>query len=156
MKTLKKLTASAGLGIMSASAFAQEVSVAAESVAPGGISDSTVQALWWIAPIAAICSLFFAFFFYKKMMSSPEGNDTMKEIAGHVRDGAYAYLYSQYKVVGLVFVVLLIIFTALAFFGIQNPFVPVAFLTGGFFSGLCGFLGMKTATNASARTAAGA
>ena len=101
-------------------------------------------------------SLVFAFFFYKKMMTASEGTDKMKEIAQHVRDGAYAYLYSQYKVVGIVFVVLLIVFVILAKMGIQNPFVPVAFLTGGFFSGLCGFLGMKTATSASARTAQGA
>ena len=115
-----------------------------------------VELLWLIAPIASVLSLVFAFLFYKKMMTSSEGTDKMKEIAQHVRDGAYAYLYSQYKVVGMVFVVLLIVFAILAKMGIQNPFVPVAFLTGGFFSGLCGFLGMKTATNASARTAQGA
>jgi K(+)-stimulated pyrophosphate-energized sodium pump len=80
----------------------------------------------------------------------------MKEIAQHVRDGAMAYLKRQYRVVSLVFLILLIIFIVLAFLGVQNPFVPVAFLTGGFFSGLCGFLGMKTATFASARTAHGA
>ena len=114
------------------------------------------ELLWWIAPIASVLSLAFAFFFYKKMMVSSEGTDKMKEIAQHVRDGAYAYLYAQYKVVGIVFVVLLIVFAILAKLGIQNPFVPIAFLTGGFFSGLCGFLGMKTATNASARTAQGA
>ena len=79
----------------------------------------------------------------------------MEEIASYVREGAYAYLYRQYKVV-LIVLVLCIIFTILAFMGIQNPFVPIAFLTGGFFSGLCGFLGMKTATNASSRTAQGA
>jgi len=89
-------------------------------------------------------------------MKTSEGNDRMKEIAQHVRDGAMAYLTRQYKVVTIVFVVLFIIFTILAFMGVQNPFVPVAFLTGGFFSGLCGFLGMKTATFASARTAHGA
>ncbi len=80
----------------------------------------------------------------------------MIEIASHVREGAYAYLFRQYKVVTLVFIVLLAIFAFLAYKGVQNPFVPVAFLTGGFFSGLCGFLGMKTATNASSRTAQGA
>jgi K(+)-stimulated pyrophosphate-energized sodium pump len=80
----------------------------------------------------------------------------MREIAEYVRVGAMAYLFRQYKVVGRVFIVLFLVFAALAFFGIQNPFVPVAFLTGGFFSGLCGFLGMKTATQASSRTAQGA
>jgi K(+)-stimulated pyrophosphate-energized sodium pump len=111
---------------------------------------------WWIAPIAALLALGFAFYFYKKVMEAPEGTDKMKEIAKHVREGAYAYLFRQYSVVTLVFVILLIIFAICAYMKVQNPFVPIAFLTGGFFSGLCGFLGMKTATNASARTAQGA
>jgi len=111
---------------------------------------------WAIAPIGAILALGFAYFFYRKVMEAPAGNAKMVEIAKHVRDGAYAYLYRQYGVVAIVFVVLLIIFAVLARLGVQNPFVPVAFLTGGFFSGLCGFLGMKTATNASSRTAQGA
>ena len=118
--------------------------------------ESLVSGIWWIAPAASVLALGFAMFFYRKMMSSSEGTDTMKEIAAHVREGAYAYLFAQYKVVGIVFLVLLVIFALLAKMGVQNPFVPVAFLTGGFFSGLCGFLGMKTATNASARTAQGA
>ncbi len=112
--------------------------------------------LFWIAPIGSIIALIFAYVFYKSMIKADEGNETMVEIAGHVREGALAYLYRQYKVVTLVFIALLIILAILAFFGIQNPFVPVAFLTGGFFSGLCGFLGMKTATYASSRTAQGA
>jgi len=112
--------------------------------------------LFWVAPVGSLVALVFAFLFYKLMMKESEGNDTMKEIAGHVREGAYAYLRQQYKVVGIVFIGLVILLTVLAFFGIQNPFVPFAFLTGGFFSGLCGFLGMKTATSASARTAEGA
>lgn len=80
----------------------------------------------------------------------------MKEIAQYVREGAMAYLKRQYKVVGIVFLILVVLLTIMAYFGVQNPFVPIAFLTGGFFSGLCGFLGMKTATYASARTAHGA
>jgi K(+)-stimulated pyrophosphate-energized sodium pump len=89
-------------------------------------------------------------------MEAPAGSEKMIEIARYVREGAYAYLYRQYGVVAIVFAILLIIFAVLAYLGVQNPFVPVAFLTGGFFSGLCGFLGMKTATNASSRTAQGA
>ncbi|OHB81587.1 MAG: sodium-translocating pyrophosphatase [Planctomycetes bacterium RBG_19FT_COMBO_48_8] len=112
--------------------------------------------VWWIAPISALLALGFAMYFYKKMMEAPEGTEKMIEIARYVREGAYAYLFRQYLVVTLVFIVLLAIFAFLAYKGVQNPFVPVAFLTGGFFSGLCGFLGMKTATNASARTAQGA
>ncbi|MBN2136568.1 MAG: sodium-translocating pyrophosphatase [Sedimentisphaerales bacterium] len=111
---------------------------------------------WWIAPVSAVLALGFAWYFYRKVMEAPEGTEKMVEIAHHVREGAYAYLFRQYSVVTLVFVILLAIFAVCAYYGVQNPFVPVAFLTGGFFSGLCGFLGMKTATNASSRTAQGA
>ncbi|MDT8302874.1 MAG: sodium-translocating pyrophosphatase [Sedimentisphaerales bacterium] len=111
---------------------------------------------WWLAPVAALCALGFAYYFYKKVMEAPEGTEKMIEIANYVREGAYAYLFRQYSVVALVFAILLVIFAVCAYLGVQNPFVPIAFLTGGFFSGLCGFLGMKTATNASSRTAQGA
>ncbi len=110
-------------------------------------------ALWWLAPAGSLIALLFAIVFYKMMMKEDEGTDLMKEIASHVREGAMAYLTRQYKTVGVAFAVLFVIFFTLAIFGIQNPFVPVAFLTGGFFSGLTGYLGMRTATNASARTA---
>lgn len=112
--------------------------------------------MWWIAPVASVFALVFAKVFHRMMMSAPEGNDRMKEIAGYVREGAMAYLFRQYRVVGKVFFVLFVILTALAFFGVENPFVPLAFLTGGFFSGLCGYIGMRTATAASSRTAQGA
>lgn len=111
---------------------------------------------FWIVPICASAALVFAWFFFKSMMKNPEGTDKMKEIAQYVREGAMAYLKSQYRVVGIVFLIILVILTILAYMGVQNPFVPIAFLTGGFFSGLCGYLGMKTATFASARTAQGA
>jgi K(+)-stimulated pyrophosphate-energized sodium pump len=117
---------------------------------------SNIFALFWLLPLAAVVALVFAWLFFKNMMKNSEGTDRMKEIAQYVREGAMAYLRRQYRVVGMVFGVLLIILIVLAFLGVQNPFVPVAFLTGGFFSGLCGFLGMKTATFASARTAHGA
>ena len=112
--------------------------------------------LFFIAPLGSLVALFFAFFFYKSMMKADQGNARMVEIASYVKEGAMAYLKRQYSVVTAVFVILLVIFVILAFMGVQNPFVPLAFLTGGFFSGLCGFLGMKTATNASSRTAQGA
>ena len=102
---------------------------------------------------ASLIALGFAFYFFKQMMKEDEGTDTMKKIALHVRNGAMAYLKQQYKVVIIVFIVLAVIFTVMAFFGLQNAWVPFAFLTGGFFSGLAGFFGMKTATYASARTA---
>jgi len=135
---------------LSTAAMAQTAE-ASEPVATTG-----TPLVWWIAPLMSLLALGFAVYFYKKMMEAPEGTEKMIEIARHVREGAYAYLFRQYSVVTLVFVVLLAIFAFLAYKGVQNPFVPVAFLTGGFFSGLCGFLGMKTATNASARTAQGA
>lgn len=115
-----------------------------------------METIFWLIPIASVLALVFAWFFFKNMMKNSEGTDKMKEIAQHVRDGAMAYLRRQYRVVTLVFIVLFVFLLILAYFGVQNPFVPVAFLTGGFFSGLCGFLGMKTATFASARTAHGA
>lgn len=109
--------------------------------------------VWWIAPLGSLVALGFAIVYYRMMMAADEGTPKMKEIAGYVKEGAMAYLVRQYKSVTVVFAVLFVIFLILALNGIQNPFVPIAFLTGGFFSGLCGFLGMKTATNASARTA---
>lgn len=112
--------------------------------------------LFLLVPISSVVALFFAWLFYKNMMKSSEGTPRMAEIAGYVRQGAMAYLRRQYKVVIKVFLVLVVVLAVLAYLGVQNPFVPVAFLTGGFFSGLCGYLGMKTATNASARTAHGA
>lgn len=129
---------------------AQETAEAAQGVASGDI-----PLLWWLAPLASIVALMVAFVFYKKVMSVSEGTEKMVEIAGYVREGAYAYLRSQYKLVGLVFVILFAIFVFLAYIKVQSPIMPVAFVFAGFFSGLCGFLGMKTATNASARTAQG-
>lgn len=108
---------------------------------------------FYLVPFAAFVALLFAFYFFKKMMKESEGTDKMRTIAGFVRQGAMSYLRQQYKVVIVVFVILALIFTAMAFFGLQNRWVPFAFLTGGFFSGLAGFFGMKTATFASARTA---
>ena len=110
--------------------------------------------LFWIVPIASLLALVLAWYFYKQMMRESEGTPTMEKIALYVRQGAMSYLKQQYKVVGLVFLGLVILFSIMAYgFNLQNPWVPVAFLTGGFFSGLSGFLGMKTATYASARTA---
>ena len=137
---------------------AEEVVVVTESISvTGGGNQMLMQwgmpTLWWSAPFAAILALLMAACFYKKMIAADEGTERMKEIAGYVREGAMAYLRRQYKVVGVVFFILFVIFAILAYCGVQNPFVPVAFLTGGFFSGLCGYIGMKTATRASNRTA---
>ncbi len=107
----------------------------------------------YIALAASVLALSFAFAFYKKMMREDEGTDLMKKIAAHVRKGAMAYLKQQYKVVIIVFIVLALVFLLMSFFDMQNGIVWFAFLTGGFFSGLAGYFGMKTATYASARTA---
>ena len=109
--------------------------------------------LWWFGPIAALIALGFAYLFFRQLMRGSEGTPKMIEIAQAVREGAMAYLKRQYLVVTGVFVILFVIFLFLAFLRLQNPIVPFAFLTGGLFSGLCGFIGMKTATNASARAA---
>ncbi|WP_294175764.1 sodium-translocating pyrophosphatase [Coprobacter sp.] len=112
------------------------------------------SSLFWLIPASSILALILAWYFYKQMMHVSEGTETMQKIALYVRKGAMSYLKQQYKVVGLVFLGLVILFSIMAYgFNLQNPWVPVAFLTGGFFSGLSGFLGMKTATYASARTA---
>ncbi len=110
--------------------------------------------LFYLVPAAALLALLFAWIFFRQMYKESEGTPTMREIAQYVREGAMAYLKQQYKVVVIVFLVLAVFFAILAYgFGVQNPWVPFAFLTGGFFSGLAGFVGMKTATYASARTA---
>ncbi len=110
--------------------------------------------LFWPVPVAAVVALLFAFYFHRSMLRLPEGNERMRHIAAAVRDGAMSYLRQQYKVVTLVFVVLVVLFAVMAYgFDAQNHWVPVAFLTGGFFSALAGYLGMRTATQASARTA---
>ena len=112
------------------------------------------QILFWLVPVSSVLALGFAWYFYRQMMTESEGTPQMMKIAAAVRKGAMSYLKQQYKIVGLVFLGLVVMFSIMAYgFGVQNSWVPVAFLTGGFFSGLAGYLGMKTATYASARTA---
>ncbi len=113
-----------------------------------------IPLIFWIVPAAAVIALAVAWAFYRSMKREDEGTPRMREIAEHVRKGAMAYLRQQYKVVLIVFIILALFFAYLAYgVGVQNPWVPFAFLTGGFFSGLAGYFGMKTATYASARTA---
>ena len=112
------------------------------------------QSLFWLVPTSSVLALVFAWYFHRQMMKESEGTPQMMKIAAAVRKGAMSYLKQQYKVVGIVFVCLALVFAVMAYgFHVQNSWVPIAFLTGGFFSGLSGFLGMKTATYASARTA---
>ncbi len=109
--------------------------------------------IFWLAPLGSASALFFAWFFYHQMKKESEGTEHMARIASYVRKGAMAYLKQQYKVVAMIFVCLVVLLAFMAFvLKVQNPWVPVAFLTGGFFSALSGFFGMKTATYASART----
>ncbi|MDR2885869.1 MAG: sodium-translocating pyrophosphatase [Rikenellaceae bacterium] len=113
-----------------------------------------IPAIFWLVPAASVIALGFAYYFFRMMKRESEGTERMKEIAQHVRVGAMAYLRQQYKVVIIVFVVLAAVFAFMAYgLGVQNEWVPFAVLTGGFFSGLAGYFGMKTATYASARTA---
>ena len=117
-------------------------------------TETTIPFVFWIIPLASVCALAMAWYFFRSMMKEEEGTARMAEIALYVRRGAMAYLKQQYRVVLVVFLVLAILFAVMAYgFNAQNPWVPFAFLTGGFFSGLAGFFGMKTATYASARTA---
>jgi len=116
-----------------------------------------IPALWWLAPVGSILALVFAFVFYRQVMRADEGDPAMQEIAAHVRVGAMTYLRRQYKVVAIFFVIVSALLAVMAFgFRVQHALVPFAFLTGGFFSGLCGYLGMRTATNAAHRTTAAA
>ncbi len=112
-----------------------------------------MESIFYLVPVAAVTALGFAWHFFRQMKKQDEGTDRMKTIAKHVREGAMSYLKQQYKMVTIVFVILALLFAVMAAFGLQNSWVPFAFLTGGFFSGLAGYFGMKTATYASARTA---
>ena len=109
--------------------------------------------LWYLAPVASIIALITARLFYIAVSKEDEGTDRMKEIAGYVKEGAMAYLSRQYKIITYVFAIIFTLLLLMVFLGIQNVFVPFIFLSGGLWSGVCGYLGMKTATNASARTA---
>lgn len=114
----------------------------------------TIPFAFWLVPIASIVALGTAWFLFRQMMAQDEGTPRMREIAQYMRTGAMAYLKQQYKMVTIIFIILALVFAFMAYvLEVQNPWVPFAFLTGGFFSGLAGFFGMKTATYASARTA---
>ncbi len=116
--------------------------------------DQLFPTIFWMVPATAIIALSFALYFFRQMKSQSEGTPRMAEIAQHVRAGAMAYLKQQYKVVGVVLAIIAVILAVMAYgFDIQNKWVPFAFLTGGFMSGLAGYIGMRTATYASSRTA---
>ncbi len=131
-----------------------QVTALAGTETVSGERDVPIPLIWYLAPVAAAIALVFAWIFFRFMKKSDEGTDRMKEIASYVQDGAMAYLKRQYFVVGIVFVVLVIILNIMTATVKLHWLIPWAFLTGGFFSGLAGFIGMRTATHASNRTAA--
>ena len=143
------------LGLVLTTVLAALFSAPAALAAPEfqGVTRPALPILWWLMPLGAIVALVVAYMLYNSVVSRDEGTEIMVEIAQAVREGAMAYLNRQYRIVSIVFVVLFVILLAMSLFGLQSFWVPFAFLTGGFFSGVCGFIGMKTATNASARTA---
>ncbi len=146
------------LVFLSTAAFAADASATIDAARDASTeltaTDAKLPIIWWIAPFASVLALGFAIFFFKSMMKSSEGSDVMKGIAKDVREGAMAYLKQQYKVLAIFFIIVAGLLAYLAFVdGSQHKIVPFAFLTGGFFSALCGYFGMRTATYASARTA---
>jgi H(+)-translocating pyrophosphatase len=150
-------------GVMPQLVCAQADNQAQMTTAPSAASSEVlvesiaIPGIWWVAPIGSIFALFFARFFYTQVKAANPGDANMIEIAGYVRDGAMAYLKRQYKVVAVFFIaVSAILFLMGWVWNVQHKIVFVAFLTGGFFSGLCGYLGMRCATLASNRTAQGA
>ena len=137
-------------------AGAQELVAATDAAVAEEHPPVEIPLIWWVAPAGSIVALIFAWLFYVQVKRANPGDEKMQEIAAYVREGAYAYLKRQYKVVAVFFVVVSVILFIMGRTGLQHPIVFLAFLTGGFFSGLCGFLGMKTATLASNRTTQGA
>jgi K(+)-stimulated pyrophosphate-energized sodium pump len=115
-----------------------------------------VENLYWVSFAAAVIALLFAFIQAKKVLASDEGTERMAKISSYVRTGAQAYLKRQYKIIGIFFICMFVVLCVMAAFDKLTWFVPFAFVTGGFFSGLSGFIGMSIATRANARTAAAA
>ena len=149
------------MGLIAAQAWSQPAATppaaTAGAAAPVVATVRELPLIWWLAPAGSVVALLMAYYFYKCVMAESEGSPEMIEIALAVRTGAYAYLRQQYKVVAIFFIVASGLLAVMAFgLHVQHGLVPFAFLTGGFFSGLSGFIGMKTATAASNRTAAGA
>ncbi len=149
------------LGILSSGALAQAAELGAAAVQEPDVvavehDPNAIPLIWWVAPTGSLVALVFAFVFFRQVKNADPGSEEMQEIARYVTEGAYAYLRRQYKVVGIFFAVVCALLFWMGQIGVQHKIVFVAFLTGGFFSGLCGFLGMKTATLASNRTAQGA
>ena len=147
--------AKAGCGLVLVSATRATAQEAAVGAARAAASAATIDIpiAWWLVPACSVVGLIAAYWFFKGMLAADAGNDRMREIAGYVRQGAFAYLSQQYKAVAIFFVVVAILLAIMSAFGVQHPLAPIAFITGGMLSGLAGFFGMNTATHASNRTA---
>ena len=117
------------------------------------MSDSMVEFLFYLVPLGSLLALFYALYLFMFVSKQEPGTEKMQEISAAVREGAMAYLKRQYKGVGIFFIVMFVLLTIISFMGYLPKVVPLAFVTGGFFSGLAGFFGMVTATKANARTA---
>ncbi|MCS7061980.1 MAG: sodium/proton-translocating pyrophosphatase, partial [Anaerolineae bacterium] len=117
------------------------------------LTPASLPALWWITPISGVIALIAAYAFYRSVLRFDEGLPRMREIAQAVREGAMAYLRRQYRLVAIVFAILFVIFGVLALLDLVSPITPFAFVLGGVFSAATGYIGMRAATNASARTA---
>ncbi len=116
-----------------------------------------IPLIWYVAPFGAIMALIFSFILFKGVKKEDPGNEQMQKIAKYVREGSFAYLKQQYKGVTIFFIIAFIVFNIMAHvLHVLHWLIPFAFLTGGFFSGLAGWIGMNTATLASNRTAQGA
>ncbi len=113
-----------------------------------------MELLMLLAPAAALVALIYALFAARSVKKAPEGTEKMKQMAASIRNGANAYLKRQYKTVSIFFAAVFVVLAVLAFgFNLVNKFTPFAFLSGGVFSGLSGFIGMKIAVSANVRTA---
>ena len=141
------------LAVCSTTALAQTDEIAA--VKDAAVETIAIPAIWWTAPIGGVLALVFAHIFFRQVRAADPGDEKMQAIANHVTQGAYAYLKRQYKIVVIFFIVVGAALFVMGRIGVQHEFAFIGFLTAGFFSGLCGFLGMKTATMASNRTTQG-
>jgi len=115
-----------------------------------------MENLYWVSFAASVIALLFVLIQSKKVLAFSEGNELMQKISKAIRTGASAFLRRQYRTVAVFFVCLFVILSIMAAFKLLTWYVPFAFVTGGFFSGLSGFIGMRIATQANNRTAAAA
>jgi len=153
-ESLLAAESAAPAGAEAAGAAAPTTASGAAAAAPAAASEMAIIICWLVSVAGSVLALVWAYQFYNWMIAQDEGDPRMVQIAGYVRQGADAYLWRQYRIVAVFFLVVSALLAIVAFgFGAQSTLVPFAFITGGFFSALAGWFGMKTATAASSRTA---